>query len=44
MEFVWTLKHVDKTNWPRSSPVQIKPLQPEIIVPNKFPGPRNHPN
>jgi len=25
MEFVWTLKHSDKTNWQRSSSVQIKP-------------------
>src|SRR5271169_6011946 len=25
MEFVWTLKHLDKTNWQRSSSVQIKP-------------------
>jgi hypothetical protein len=25
MEFVWTLKHLEKTNWQRSSSVQIKP-------------------
>ena len=25
MEFVWTLKHLDKKNWQRSSSVQIKP-------------------
>ena len=27
MEYVWTLKHLDKTNWQRSSSVQIKPPQ-----------------
>src|SRR5580704_19601577 len=31
MEFVWTLKHMDKTNWPRSSSVQIKPLQSIVL-------------
>jgi hypothetical protein len=32
-DFVWTLKQWDNTNWQRSSPVQIKPLQPETVLP-----------
>jgi hypothetical protein len=32
MEFVWTLKHSDKTNWQKSSSVQIKPPQPKILL------------
>src|SRR5713101_6992967 len=31
IEFVWTLKHLDKTSWQRSSSVQIKPL-PRFIT------------
>jgi len=30
MEFVWTLKHLDKTSWQGSSSVQIKP-QPKLV-------------
>src|ERR1700733_15021568 len=28
--FVWTLEHLFKTNWQRSSSVQIKPPQPKV--------------
>src|SRR6266852_4578836 len=31
MDFVWTLKHLDKTSWQRSSSVQIKPLQALVL-------------
>jgi hypothetical protein len=43
MEFVWNLKHLDKTSCQRSSSVQIKPpqLKPR---PNKCRIPRNDPN
>jgi hypothetical protein len=30
--FVWTLEHLSKTNWQRSSSVQIKPPQPKFLV------------
>ena len=30
--FVWTLEHLFKTNWQRSSSVQIKPPQPKFLV------------
>jgi hypothetical protein len=30
--FVWTLEHLSKTNWRRSSSVQIKPPQPKFLV------------
>jgi len=29
---VWTLEHLSKTNWQRSSSVQIKPPQPKFLV------------
>jgi hypothetical protein len=32
MEYVWTLKHLDRTNRQRSSKVQIKPPQPQRHV------------
>jgi hypothetical protein len=34
MDFVWTLKHLDKTSWQRSSSVQIKPPQPKNLLPS----------
>ena len=32
MEFVWTLKYLDKASRQRSSAVQIKPPQPKILL------------
>ncbi len=36
MEFVWTLKHLDKTSWQRSSSVQIKPPQLKSVLFQSF--------
>src|SRR6266853_2764254 len=41
MEFVWNLKHLDKTSCQRSSSVQIKPPQLKPFRPNKCRIPRN---
>jgi len=41
MDFVWTLKHLDKTSWQRGSSVQIKPPQPNFVFTNNFSESRN---
>ena len=38
MEYVWTLKHLDRTNRQRSSKVQIKPLQSIVLSCERVPG------
>src|SRR5258708_38434617 len=38
MDFVWTLKHLDKTSWQRGSSVQIKPLQSIVLSCERVPG------